>query len=171
MADMLVKLYELEDIVPILSTLRNAGFDIRPGHPSEKHIISEWAAKHFKERWGTACEVGLEQRPVTCHIAVQKGAEVRSQNPYDLPDETLVGFACYDVARKGVFGPMGVREEYRHRGIGRALLLSCLHAMVRDGYDYAIIGQVGPTEFYEKSVGAIPIQGSEPGSVRGRLIG
>ena len=39
----------------------------------------------------------------------------------------------------------------------------------RQGYGYAIIGGVGPAEFYAKTVGAIPIEGSEPGIYRGLL--
>jgi hypothetical protein len=31
------------------------------------------------------------------------------------------------------------------------------------GYAYAIIGAVGPAEFYEKAVGAIKIENSWPG--------
>jgi len=62
-----------------------------------------------------------------------------------------------------------VREDYRGRGIGKALLLTCLHAMFKQGYAYAAIGQVGPTEFYRKAVGATIIEDSEPGIVRGRL--
>ena len=37
------------------------------------------------------------------------------------------------------------------------------------GYGYAIIGDVGPSAFYEKSVGATVIPDSEPGVYRGML--
>ena len=53
--------------------------------------------------------------------------------------------------------------------IGKALLFNCLEAMKQQGYGYAIIGGVGPAEFYAKTVGAIPIEGSEPGVYRGLL--
>jgi predicted N-acetyltransferase YhbS len=94
---------------------------------------------------------------------------VPAGNPYDLPPEVLLGFACYDVASKGMFGPIGVREDYWRRGIGKALLLTCLHAMAMEGYAYAVIGSAGPAEFYAKTVGATVIAGSEPGISRGRL--
>jgi hypothetical protein len=48
-------------------------------------------------------------------------------------------------------------------------LFNCLEAMKQQGYGYAIIGGVGPAEFYAKTVGAIPIEGSEPGVYRGLL--
>jgi predicted N-acetyltransferase YhbS len=64
---------------------------------------------------------------------------------------------------------MGVAGQTQGRGIGTALLLSCLHTMATLGYAYAIIGGVGPTEFYRKVVGAIEIAGSSPGIYRDRL--
>jgi len=43
------------------------------------------------------------------------------------------------------------------------LLLECLRAMRELGYVYAIIGGVGPADFYAKCVGAVPIADSTPG--------
>ena len=37
------------------------------------------------------------------------------------------------------------------------------------GYGYAIIGDVGPSAFYEKTVGAMPIPNSAPGVYAGML--
>ena len=64
---------------------------------------------------------------------------------------------------------MGVTEKKRGRGIGNALFLSCLHTMAANGYAYAIIGGVGPADFYAKAVGAVEIEGSSPGIFRDRL--
>jgi hypothetical protein len=66
---------------------------------------------------------------------------------------------------------MGVQESCERRGIGRALLLTCLHAMWNDNYAYAIIGWAGPVEWYMKMVGAMIIPDSEPGPFRGKLKG
>ena len=41
--------------------------------------------------------------------------------------------------------------------------------MRQQGFGYAIIGGVGPAEFYSKAVGAVAIEGSEPGIYRGLL--
>ncbi len=87
--------------------------------------------------------------PISCYLAIR--------------DQSIIGFACYDVTFKGVFGPIGVNKLSRGLGIGKALLLSCLCSMRNIGYAYAVIGQVGPTEFYEKTVGALTIQDSDPG--------
>jgi Acetyltransferase (GNAT) family len=79
-----------------------------------------------------------------------------------LEDKRILGFACYDVVRnkKGIFGPMGTLTSGRSNGIGKTLLHYCLSEMKSIGYEYAIIGEAGPIEFYERSCNAklIPIQ-------------
>jgi GNAT superfamily N-acetyltransferase len=173
MTDMLVKLYALPEVTPLLNTLDQKSLEIRIAHASEKHVLSEWVRQHFTDSsWAMGCEVALENRPVSCYIPVEKRrARVSSKNPYDLPDEVVIGFACYDVASKGMFGPLGVHENYRKQGIGSALLLACLHAMKQEAYAYAVIGWVASEDFYAHAVGAIAIPDSEPGIFRGKLIG
>jgi ribosomal protein S18 acetylase RimI-like enzyme len=172
MTDMLVKLYAVPEVAPLLIALHQKGLEIRRPDPSEKYILAEWVRQHFKESWAIGCEVALEHRPASCYIAVKKSqAHVPNDNSYDLPDEVLVGFACYDVASKGMFGAMGVKEEYRGQGIGTALLLACLHAMKEEGYAYAVIGWVASVDFYARAAGATVIPDSEPGIFRGKLVG
>jgi predicted N-acetyltransferase YhbS len=62
-------------------------------------------------------------------------------------------------------------EAYRGQGLGTVLLLECLRSMKELGYAYAIIGGVGPNEFYAKAVGAIEIPDSTPGIYTGPLEG
>ncbi len=85
----------------------------------------------------------------------------KAQTPVFLAqvDGEIAGFACYDVAheKKGVFGPMGTASGRRGEGIGKLLLLNCLWDMQLHGYDYAIIKNAGPLEFYEAACGAVPI--------------
>ena len=54
---------------------------------------------------------------------------------------------------------MGIAKQNRVKGVGKQLLHRCLHSMKQDGYEYAIIGQAGPVEFYERCCNArlIPI--------------
>jgi hypothetical protein len=171
MSDMLVKLYLLPEIAPLLAELSSAGVEIRQARLSEKRKITEWVRQRFSESTAAECEAAIEQRPITCYIAVERQpGNVSGKSPYDLPPEILLGFACYDVASKGMFGPEGVRQDRRRQGIGTTLLLTCLHAMKADRYAYAIIGWAGPSEFYAKAVGATLIEGSEPGIYRGPLI-
>ena len=172
MTDMLVKLYALPEPAPLLTTLHQKGIQIRRSDLSERYVLSEWVRQHFTDSsWAIGCEVALENRPVSCYIAVEKSqAHIPSKNPYDLPDEVLIGFACYDVASKGMFGPLGVHENYRKQGIGTALLLRCLHAMKEKGYAYAVIGWVASEDFYAHAVGATVIPDSEPGIFHGKLV-
>ena len=66
-----------------------------------------------------------------------------------------------NVTALSFFGPTGVSEKARGRGIGLQLLIQSLLEMKHMGYAYAIIGSAGPVDFYKKAVGAIEIPGSE----------
>ena len=152
MHDMLVKLYELEKYcVPVdrfvpTVTLR------KPIGP-EKHRLVEWVGSKFNNSWASEVDMTMGNRPVTCFIAV-----VHSVLHYE-----LAGFACYDATARGFFGPMGVTTHLRGKGIGKALLLTALLDMRNNGYGYAVIGGVGPAEFYKKAIGAVDIPDSTPG--------
>ena len=54
-------------------------------------------------------------------------------------------------------------ESERGQGIGTALLIASLWGLRELGYVYAVIGGAGPTDFYQRAVGAIVIPDSEPG--------
>jgi len=155
MPDMLVKLYDLPDVSPLIDVLNRRSIVIRAAMPYEKHRVAEWVRNTFNEAWESECDVSFSNHPVSCYIATEGGR--------------IIGFACYDSACKNFFGPSGVSENMRGLGIGKALLLSCLHAMRAGGFAYAIIGAVGPAVFYSKAVGAIVIEGSSPGIYRDRL--
>ncbi|MCL5997625.1 MAG: GNAT family N-acetyltransferase [Chloroflexi bacterium] len=155
MPDMLVKLYCLPKWEPLREHLNAQGIDIRRAIPPEKHHVVKWVREHFGEGWASEADVAFTNHPGSCYIAVC--------------EKKILGFACYDATCKNFFGPTGVSEAERGRGIGKALLLACMDAMAAEGYGYAIIGAAGPTDFYAKSVGATPIDGSEPGIYRGML--
>ena len=125
--------------------------------------MSKWVKARFDASWAVGCEWCLSRDPVSCFIAVER---TPNPDPSDLPyhafQEKILGFACYDVAAKGMFGAMGVDEAYQERGIGRALLLSCLHAMKAERYAYAVIGWAGEPDFYTRCAGATPIEDSTP---------
>lgn len=151
--DMLVKLYELPPLD--LESMTAQGIDIRRALAPEKHVVVNWVREHFYKTWTSETEVSFSRTPISCFIAVE--------------NRQMIGFACYDTACRNFFGPTGVDEAQRGRGIGKALLLVCLHAMKADGYGYAIIGAAGPGDFYARAVGATPILGSKPGVYRGML--
>jgi len=153
--DMLVKLYALPDSRPIYDRFRDAGITMRRALVPEKHKVIDWVRQTFSEAWASEVDVAFSRLPVTCFIAVK--------------DKKIIGFACHDATCPNFFGPTGVDPNGRNGGIGKALLLACLEDMRQAGYGYAIIGGVGPAEFYSKAVGAVPIEGSEPGVYRGLL--
>ena len=155
MADMLVKLYDLPDAAPRIAALRAEGIVIRLAMPYEKSALITWVRARFGDGWAGECDVTFGNRPRSCFVAVHHGA--------------LAGFACYDATCRNFFGPMGVAEEGRGRGVGSALLLACLHAMAAAGYAYAIIGGVGNGDIYRKVAGAVEIADSTPGIYRDRL--
>jgi GNAT superfamily N-acetyltransferase len=155
MPDMLVKLYDLPEQHTLINRLQEQGIVIRRPIGPEKHIVTEWVRRKFRDHWKSECEVSFSRVPISCFIAVENGK--------------MLGFACYDATVRGFFGPTGVDQDYRGKGIGKALLLACLHAMYNEGYAYAVIGGAGPVDFYAKSVGAIPIEGSSPGIYRGMM--
>ena len=153
--DMLVKLYDLPDSGQSLSRLAAAGISIRRALPPEKHKVLDWVRSNFSQAWASEADVAFARQPVSCFVAIQA--------------KSLLGFACHDATCRNFFGPTGVDTNSRGKGIGAALLLACLEAMRHQGFGYAIIGGVGPADFYTKTVGAIPIAGSEPGIYRGLL--
>lgn len=125
--------------------------------PTSRQKLLTYVREHFVG-WVNECEQALSHQPNTCFAAVRSGQ--------------VIGFACYDATAKGFFGPIGVTEGERKSGVGKALLLNCLHAMAWDGYGYAVIGWCdGAAEFYAHTVSAIPIPASGPSqSVYGRMF-
>ncbi|VXC44109.1 putative N-acetyltransferase YhbS [Bacillus mycoides] len=124
-------------------------FNVRRAVFSDFEKLARFVKDEFGERWLKSLDYGFrtykEELPI--FIAEQEGA--------------IIGFACYDVVRgkKGLFGPMGTAKHNRVNGVGKTLLNHCLYNMKKSGYDYAIIGQAGPIEFYERCCNArlIPI--------------
>lgn len=152
MPDMLVKLYELPELKPYLEELSKQGIIIKRPIGPEKYFVVEWVRKAFGNHWASETDITFCNKPISSFIAIDTTRE-----------NQIIGFACYDATVKGFFGPTGVDNEYRGKGIGTALLLACLHDMYNIGYAYAIIGDAGPTEYYKKTVNAIEIEDSEPG--------
>lgn len=148
MKDMLVRLKELPESWALEAKLQEKeNIVFRKAIAPEKHLLSEWVLENFGAYWKSEVEVAFSRQPVTCWIA-QRG-------------NTILGFACYESTARNFFGPTGTLESERGKGIGKLLLLKALNSMKEMGYAYAIIGGVGPAEFYEKAVGAKIIEGSE----------
>ncbi len=145
MADMLVRLYAL----PEHNKIFKEGYVVRRAAAYEKSVILHWLSQNFSTQWASEADVAFSRQPISCFLALYQ--------------ERLAGFACYEATCRGYFGPGGVLEGHRGQGLGTRLLLECLRSMKEMGYAYAIIGGVGPKDFYVKTVGAIEIPDSTPG--------
>lgn len=155
MPDMLVPLYTLPPAAPLVEGLKQKGVIIRRANPWEITPVRDFITRTFSVSWADEASVGFARCPVSTYIAIQDGR--------------IVGFGSYECTRRAFFGPTGVEAESRKGGIGTALLICCLEGLWELGYGYAIIGSAGPTAFYEKACGAIPIPNSSPGIYRDLL--
>ena len=149
MIDMLVRLYDLPDSAALYADIAAMGVTLRRARAFEQHTVAEFVRTNFSEKWVSEVHIALTRQPAACFIATR--------------DQRILGFACHDTTRRGFFGPTGVAQDERGIGLGKALLFKTLEALRELGYAYAIIGGVGPKEFYGKTCGAIEIPGSDPG--------
>ena len=136
MPDMIVRLYDLPSLELALESVRLEGVVVRRVELADKSSLLDWIEEHFHS-WLAEVEVCMSAQPPTCFIALRA--------------DTILGFAGFDAACRNYFGPTGVAPGYRGEGLGRALLLSALYAQREQGYAYAIIGGVGPAEYYQKA--------------------
>ncbi len=144
--DMLVKLYELPNYHS--GSFDYNGIKIKCAMAFEKSSVIKFAQK-FSQAWADECEIAFANSPISCFVAYSH--------------QKIVGFSCYNTTAPGFFGPTGVSENYRGKGIGKALLLEALYALKYAGHAYAFIGRAGSFQFYQNAVGATIIEGSNPG--------
>lgn len=143
MPDMFCSLIELPPLEPILAPLRKEGITIRRANPWEMTEVREYVVETFSSPWRDEVTVAFSRQPVTCFLAVR--------------EKDILGFAAYEATRRNYFGPTGVSESERGKGLGAALCLAAMQGMRELGYSYAVIGGAGPTGFYSKLLGAIPV--------------
>ncbi|HEX3901296.1 MAG TPA: GNAT family N-acetyltransferase [Polyangia bacterium] len=160
MSDLLVRLYDLPPLAPALEALGGAGLAVRRAAAAERGAVVEWVRAHGSPGWASECEAAFARQPVSCFVAVDSAKR----------QDHLAGVACYEATCRNFFGPELVHPDRRGQGLGRALLLSALHAMRAEGYGYAIIGWASSIDFYKRTVGAVVIEGSDPGIYPAKLL-
>jgi len=153
--DYLVNLSSLRPDPALMERLEKAGITIRRALAPELELATDWVRRTFGSGWSSETTIAMSRQPPTCFLATQAGR--------------LIGFSCHEAIARGFFGPTGVEKAARGKGIGHALLLASLLDLKSMGYAYAIIGDVGPSAFYERTVGATAIPNSEPGIYAGML--
>src|SRR6185295_13554239 len=139
MPDLLVDLLKLPQLEPALQEMSVAGIVIRRAQPFEITRVRSFIEKNFSVAWADEASVGFASKPVSLFIATL--------------EKDIVGFAAYECTRRSFFGPTGVIENERGKGVGTTLLLACLWGLREMGYVYGIIGRAGPIEFYQKTIG------------------
>lgn len=137
MPDIVVPLLDLVDHRPLLQRLEGEGIKIRHARPWEQDALYKFILKHFDQRWVDETSVAFTNKPVSAVVA--------------LDGDEIIGFAAYEVTAHAFFGPTGVNEAYRGRGIGKALLFESLAGLRGLGYVYGFIGAPGPVDFYLKA--------------------
>ncbi|MBN1434423.1 hypothetical protein JW921_06655 [Candidatus Fermentibacterales bacterium] len=155
--DYLVRLYDLPPEQPL-----PAGFALHRPLPHQAGPVLDFIAGGFSEAWADESRVAFSRMPVSLWVALREGQDPTSGLPVE-------GFCCYDCTFRGFLGPVGVAGSARGSGLGKALVLRCLHSMWALGYAYAIVGGVGPGGFFERVCGATAIPGSDPGPYLRRL--
>jgi predicted GNAT family acetyltransferase len=145
---MLVRLYDLPDGSDYTARATAAGITVRRLEAWDRDALRRFVREHFGDNWASEADFAFALgHPITGFAAIHGGA--------------IAGFAVYESSRRGFFGPTGVREDLRGHGAGAALLFRCLESMREMGYAYAIIGGVGPADFYARACGATLIPGSD----------
>ncbi|SEN88534.1 Acetyltransferase (GNAT) domain-containing protein [Paenisporosarcina quisquiliarum] len=117
---------------------------IRKVNKNEITELVHFIEKNFSNEWSKTIREAFSLSKPPIYIALDNNGDI-------------VGFAAYDIYKnkKCYFGPMGVALSNRVNGIGYSLLHHCLKDMSDIGYEYAIIGDAGPIEFYEKACNAV----------------
>jgi GNAT superfamily N-acetyltransferase len=143
MPDLLCSLVDLPPVAPLLADLRARSVTIRRPNPWEQTPLRTFIEAHFTRGWADEAAVCFHHQPITGFVAHAEGA--------------IIGFAVYECTRRNYFGPTGVDPKWRGAGVGKALFLACLAGLRELGYTYAIIGDAGPVDFYQRTVGAVAI--------------
>ena len=132
---------EVDLAAPVAAGSAPVAVEIRRATPADETRLralldTEWPS------WAAEAGAALANSPPTLFIAKREGR--------------VVGFAAWDANNRGTgwFGPRGVAPDERGRGIGRALLLSCLDDMRRQGHDAAVIAWADNEAFYARCAGA-----------------
>ncbi|RKZ07996.1 GNAT family N-acetyltransferase [Candidatus Fermentibacteria bacterium] len=143
--DLLVPLYAL----PVAS--EPEGLWVGKPLPHQSPSVLSFIGDNFSSGWKAEAGTAFGSVPTSIMVAVDKASG------------RLAGFCCWDCTAKGFLGPIGVHDDFHGKGVGKAVVLAALHSMREAGYGYAVIGDAGPVEFFQRICDARIIEGSTPG--------
>ena len=91
MADMLVKLYDVQEKRELYEKLQKNGICIKRALGLDASLVYRFIEENgFSARWADECRVSFSFQPSSCYIAVKEGR--------------IVGFCCYFSRFSGPFG-------------------------------------------------------------------
>jgi mycothiol synthase len=122
------------DTREVEATLAETGYTFKRIEESDRPSLDRYLSARWSSGWHFECLCALDADPATGHIALKDGE--------------IVGFAVYDIARPGWFGPIGTNEELRGQGIGKVLLHRCYHDWQLQGRKVGEVAWIGPMYFY-----------------------
>jgi len=143
MTDMIVSLQQLPP-TPALPD----GYHIDIVRPWDSQTLVSWVEQAFSKIWANEVLCGLTSQPSKV-LVISK-------------DSQIIGFAGYNITFPGFFGPTGVLESERGLGLGKILLIEAMHRLHALGHVYAFIGDPGPVDFYQKTLGAVLLPADLP---------
>lgn len=134
---------ETHNLEVVLDRTPASGAAIRVTLQDKERVLA-FIGSHFGRIWRFEAARAFDNDPPTMFVV-----EV---------DGTIAGFSAHEANNRGLasFGPTGVAESHRGRGLGRELLLASLADLRRLGYTRATIPWTDAIEFYRKSCGAEP---------------
>ncbi|MCK4806652.1 MAG: GNAT family N-acetyltransferase [Candidatus Aegiribacteria sp.] len=145
MPDLLVPLYDLP------GTPEPDGLWVGKPLSHQAPSVLSFIQDNFSSGWKAEAGVAFGSVPPTIIAAVDKASG------------RLAGFCCWDCTAKGFLGPIGVHDDFRGKGVGKAVVIAALHSMREAGYGYAVIGAAGPVKFFQSICDARIIESSTPG--------
>ncbi len=143
--DLLVPLYDL----PVAR--EQEGLWVGKPLPHQSPSVLSFIGDNFSVAWKAEASVSFGSLPPKITVAVERESG------------RFAGFCCWDCTAKGFLGPIGVHDNFRGKGVGQAVVIAALHSMREAGYGYAVIGDAGPIEFFQRICDARIIEGSSPG--------
>lgn len=116
------------------------GYVVRRAHADEREALCAAIATEFGGAWPFEVERALGYEPPGVHVAIRDGA--------------YCAFAAHDGNNRGLgwFGPTGTWPAHRGKGLGEALLMSCLIDVAAER-SQCEVAWIGPRPFYERVAG------------------
>jgi predicted N-acetyltransferase YhbS len=116
-----------------------ASLSIRRAQKEDMKSVLEFIRSEFPIFWVYEAKIAFKYKKPKVWIAEEKGK--------------MIGFSVYSALEPHWFGPIGVTERKRFRGIGTTLLFNCLKSMREEGQRIVIIPWTKKLFFYTQVPG------------------